>query len=402
MALTATANDSVIKNIIDRLNIPSCVFLKQSFNRPNLHYDVREKKKSTVLKEIAFFIKSRHAKETGIIYCLSRKECESVAQTLRDKYGLKAQHYHAGMKSADKKMAQEQWQSGAANIIVSTVSITAWIVLLTLTEIVDSLCDGHRQGRRKIRCASYYAKDYGWVGFLIVDSSTVFIIHLQLLPRNRACRSRRPSRRLRSMYIHLLSSNALAHTFYSPVFYSGDATRLMEMIKKDPKSDMPLTQEDETRLMENVRQVGEYCMNISQCRRVQVLRHFDEVFHERDCHKRCDVCTEDAQVITRDVTIEAIDAVDLVKSMLGKNTLKHCKAVFLGSKQNKVKEKGHNELLGHGKGSGIGPKMVDQLFGKLIAMEVLHEIPIANRSGFFNYYLQVSGGPLKFLKHYIA
>jgi superfamily II DNA helicase RecQ len=122
MALTATANESVIKNIIDRLSIPNCVFLKQSFNRPNLHYDVREKKKNTVLKEIAAFIKSRHANETGIIYCFARAHCEQVAQSLKDDFGLRAEYYHAGMPQVEKKKTQDQWQSGEAQIIVSTVS----------------------------------------------------------------------------------------------------------------------------------------------------------------------------------------------------------------------------------------------------------------------------------------
>lgn len=123
MALTATANEAVIKNIIDRLNIPQCVQLKQSFNRPNLHYDIREKKKATVIKDIAAFIQSRHTNHTGIIYCFTRAHCEQVAQALRDDFGLKAQHYHAGMAQTDKRRAQEQWQSGEARIIVSTVSV---------------------------------------------------------------------------------------------------------------------------------------------------------------------------------------------------------------------------------------------------------------------------------------
>lgn len=121
MALTATANGNDVKNIIDRLNIPQCLQLKLSFNRPNLHYDVREKKKSTVIKEIASFIKSRHANETGIIYCFARAHCEQVAQMLRDDYGLKAEYYHAKMTQAEKKSTQEHWQSGEAQIIVSTV-----------------------------------------------------------------------------------------------------------------------------------------------------------------------------------------------------------------------------------------------------------------------------------------
>lgn len=163
----------------------------------------------------------------------------------------------------------------------------------------------------------------------------------------------------------------------------------MDMVT-EPRNDMLLTHEDKIRLVEGVRQVAEYCMNISECRRVQVLRHFDESFNKRGCHKRCDVCAEDAQVITWDVTAKAIEAVNLVKSMAGKNTMAHCKSVFLGSKGKKVKEKGHDRLLGHGKGSGMGQESLDQLFGKLITMEVLQEKPIINGSGYPNNYLQAS------------
>jgi bloom syndrome protein len=178
---------------------------------------------------------------------------------------------------------------------------------------------------------------------------------------------------------------------YDLVYHYGDATRLMDQIKTPRKRDMPLTIENEAYLMEGVRRVMDYCLDISQCRRVQVLRFFNEVFHEMDCHKRCDVCTNDIQVNTRDVTSEAIEVINLVRSMTGKNTMKHCRDVFLGSKNSRVKEKGHDKLLGHGKGSDMGHKMVDQLLGKLIAMDVLNQKGITNGLGFTNYYLQVSG-----------
>jgi bloom syndrome protein len=124
MALTASANDSITNDIIGTLQISNCVFLKQSFNRPNLHYEVREKKKKADLfKEIAEFIGTQHASQTGIIYCFERKECEEVAQALKNGFGLKTQPYHAGMSSSEKKVAQDKWQRGQAEIIVSTVSV---------------------------------------------------------------------------------------------------------------------------------------------------------------------------------------------------------------------------------------------------------------------------------------
>jgi bloom syndrome protein len=197
-----------------------------------------------------------------------------------------------------------------------------------------------------------------------------------------------------------LSSRLLVYLHF-PVYHFEDAMRLMNQIKHDRKSDMPLLEEDEKRLMEGVCQVMDYCMNISQCRRVQVLQHLDEVFRERDCHKHCDVCMDDIQVTTRDVTTEAIGVVHLVRLMLSKTTMKHCRDVFLGSKKNRVKEKHHDELPGHGKGRGMGQVMVDQLFGRLVATQVLDEKRILNRTGFFNYYLQVTGYPVV-ICHYLT
>jgi bloom syndrome protein len=176
-----------------------------------------------------------------------------------------------------------------------------------------------------------------------------------------------------------------------PVYHPDDAVRLMNRTGYDDRSqDLPRQEENERRLVRDVLQMMDYCMNISQCRRVQILRCFGEIFHEETCHKRCDVCMADAHVTIQDTTTEAIDVVNLVRLLAGKNTTKHCKAVFIGSKRNRVKEKGHDELLGHGMGNNMGQKKVDQLFGKLFAMEVLRERGIRNRYGFMNYYLQVS------------
>lgn len=123
MALTATANERVIGDVIDRLNIAGCVRLKQSFNRHNLRYEVRTKKRN-VMADIHAFIKT-HEHETGIIYCLSRAKCEEVAKELRDKYAIRARHYHAQLSPEDKHRTQQAWQLGECEVIVATVSSSA-------------------------------------------------------------------------------------------------------------------------------------------------------------------------------------------------------------------------------------------------------------------------------------
>lgn len=120
MALTATANEAVMNDVIEQLSIRSCVLLTQSFNRPNLYYEVRPKTKN-FMKEIAEII-HMHRGHSGIIYCLSRNKCEQVAKELRDYHNIKARHYHAQLTADDKNKAQSAWQKGECQVIVATVS----------------------------------------------------------------------------------------------------------------------------------------------------------------------------------------------------------------------------------------------------------------------------------------
>jgi superfamily II DNA helicase RecQ len=120
MALTATANAKVRADVINKLGITDCVELVQSFNRPNLHYEVRKKGKN-VVTDIATYIRAHHHNQTGVIYCLSRNKCEEVAMQLRDDHGISARHYHAAMTAKDKSETQAAWISGECNVIVATV-----------------------------------------------------------------------------------------------------------------------------------------------------------------------------------------------------------------------------------------------------------------------------------------
>jgi bloom syndrome protein len=121
MALTATAQNKVQDDIIRTLGIQGCAMLKQSFNRPNLHYEVRPKTKGMMLDMVAF-IKTQGEKASGIIYCSSREKCENLAKELRENHGIQARHYHAGMSKGDRRKHQEGWQEHEFEIIVATVS----------------------------------------------------------------------------------------------------------------------------------------------------------------------------------------------------------------------------------------------------------------------------------------
>ena len=118
IALTATATPKVQHDIQKNLGILDANVYKSSFNRPNLYYEV--KSKQDVAKEIIKYIKNNLGK-SGIIYCLSRKKVEEMAELLKVN-GLKALPYHAGMDSATRTMNQDKFLMEEVDIIVATIA----------------------------------------------------------------------------------------------------------------------------------------------------------------------------------------------------------------------------------------------------------------------------------------
>jgi len=118
IALTATATPKVQHDIQKNLGILDADEFKSSFNRPNLYYEV--KSKQDVTKEIIKYIKNNPGK-SGIIYCLSRKKVEELAENLKVN-GIKALPYHAGMDSATRTANQDKFLMEEADIIVATIA----------------------------------------------------------------------------------------------------------------------------------------------------------------------------------------------------------------------------------------------------------------------------------------
>jgi ATP-dependent DNA helicase RecQ len=118
IALTATATPKVQHDIQKNLGILEADIFKSSFNRPNLYYEI--KSKQDVTKEIIKYIKNNTGK-SGIIYCLSRKKVEEIAEVLKVN-GIKALPYHAGMDSATRTANQDKFLMEDADIIVATIA----------------------------------------------------------------------------------------------------------------------------------------------------------------------------------------------------------------------------------------------------------------------------------------
>lgn len=119
IALTATATVKVQQDIMKNLEMTDGKVFKSSFDRPNLYYEVRPKTKN-VVKDIIRFIKSKPGK-SGIIYCLSRKKVEEIAETLIIN-GIKAAPYHAGLDASSRKGNQDKFLMEEVDVIVATIA----------------------------------------------------------------------------------------------------------------------------------------------------------------------------------------------------------------------------------------------------------------------------------------
>lgn len=118
IALTATATPKVQHDIQKNLDMLQANAFKSSFNRENLYYEIRPKVNAT--KELIKFIKGNMGK-SGIVYCLSRKKVEELAETLKIN-GLKALPYHAGMDSATRSNNQDRFLMEDVDVIVATIA----------------------------------------------------------------------------------------------------------------------------------------------------------------------------------------------------------------------------------------------------------------------------------------
>lgn len=118
IALTATATPKVQEDIQKNLGMSDARVFKASFNRHNLKYEVRPKK--DVKKEIIRFVK-QHEGKSGIVYCLSRKKVEEIAEFLQVN-GIKALPYHAGLDSASRAKHQDMFLMEDADVIVATIA----------------------------------------------------------------------------------------------------------------------------------------------------------------------------------------------------------------------------------------------------------------------------------------
>lgn len=121
MALTATATPRVRIDILRQLNLTHTKWFLSSFNRNNLKYSVLPKRGVSTLDDIKAFIRARPSNWCGIVYCLSRKECEDVANKLHAS-GIQSLAYHAGLTDSMRETRQKDWLTGKVRVICATIA----------------------------------------------------------------------------------------------------------------------------------------------------------------------------------------------------------------------------------------------------------------------------------------
>lgn len=335
MALTATATENVKVDTISNLSIEGCKTFTQSFNRPNLTYEVRPKSKGIKLVEaIAATINDHHSSQSGIIYCLARKTCETLAKQLKEKHGIRCTHYHAGMAAEERASVQKDWQRGKHRVIVATIAF----------------------------------------GMGIDKPDVRFVIH-HSLPKS-----------LEGYYQETGRAGRDGQSSQCYLYYGyGDTSQLMRQINDGEGS---WEQKERQKLM--LRNMIQYCENKTDCRRVQVLHYFNEHFGREDCNSGCDNCRSDALFETKDFSHHAKVIISLVRRISGQDyTLLHCVDIYRGHKAKKITEAKHDKLPEFNAGSDLDRGDVERLFYHLVAEDALEEYNKTNGQGFASQYIKL-------------
>ena len=313
IALTATATARVQADVLKQLKMKSTakVFVS-GFNRKNLKYSVMKKhagKKQ--MEQMAALIKKRRG-ECGVIYCLSRDECEKVARGL-NQIGCKAEAYHAGMTPDDRENTQARWSKDHIQVVCATIAF----------------------------------------GMGIDKPDVRFVFHYSL-PKS-----------MEGYFQEAGRAGRDGHDATCTLFYSyADKGRIARMIDRGEG-----TYAQKKQHMDNLNVIVQYCENVQDCRRQQQLGYFGEKFSAAQCQETCDVCMDGLNFSKHDVSDDAKVLLRIAADFpVNKFTLNHMVDVYRGTNTTKVQTAGHARTEHFGKGSRYTKHDAERL-ARLMVME---------------------------------
>ncbi|KAJ3495437.1 hypothetical protein NLG97_g3399 [Lecanicillium saksenae] len=338
MALTATATQNVIVDIRHNLGMKTCKIFSQSFNRPNLYYEVRPKGSAvSSIATIADLIHSQYDGLTGIVYAISRKGTESVAEKLR-KQGISAQHYHAGMTPPEKTKVQTEWQRGTVKVVVATIAFGMGIDKPDVRFVIHHGLPKSLEG--------YYQET------------------------GRAGRDGKPSDCI--------------------LLYGKRDIQVLKRMITDGEGNA----EQKERQLVMLNRVTAFCDNQSDCRRTEVLRYFGEDFSSAQCQKMCDNCVSGAVFEQQDFTDCAKLAIQVIQRQ-EKVTANQCAEILLGKKYPAHEQKNSGELFGAGR--GLMKHQLVLVAERLLAEKAFVENNVVGNYGMAIQYLAIGPEAHRFL-----
>ena len=306
IALTATATPKVQHDIQKNLTMLNANVFKSSFNRPNLYYEIRPK--VNTMKEIIKYIKANTGK-SGIIYCLSRKKVEEIAEILVVN-GIKALPYHAGMDSASRSNNQDSFLLEDVDVIVATIAF----------------------------------------GMGIDKPDVRFVIHYNI-PKS-----------LEGYYQETGRAGRDGGEGKCVMFYSEkDIHKLEKFMQGKPISEQEIGRQ---LLLET----GAYAES-SICRRKLLLHYFGEEYNEPNC-ENCDNCLFPKQLFEGMEHIELV--LKVILSVREKFKADHIVNILAGIKNSTIKSYEHDDLALFGEGSDKNPKFWSSVIRRALIEELIN------------------------------
>jgi len=308
IALTATATPKVQQDIMKNLNMVHARCFLSSFNRPNLYYEIRPKSED-VVKDIIRYVKSQEGK-SGIVYCLSRKKVEELAETLKVN-NIKALPYHAGLDSVTRITNQDKFLLEDVDVIVATIAF----------------------------------------GMGIDKPDVRYVIHHDI-PKS-----------LEAYYQETGRAGRDEGEGNCILFYSYDDIQKLEKFHKDK----PVAEQEIG--LQILNETAAYAES-SICRRRTLLNYFGEIYHEKNCGS-CDNCLQPKEKFEGNEYICLLIEAVLATKQLFKS--KHVINVLMGKSSTTIKNCKHHLLEVFGKGADNDEKFWNAVLRQSLVERLLEK-----------------------------